>query len=268
MPSEDEYQKIRGECIGIISGKGGVGKSILTVNLGAALARMGRRVLCMDCAAGLRGLDLALGLSDASAMNFMDVAMGECDLKQAVIAYPDEPGLFLLNAPVNQIADGDWNQSAESGMMDFISQIREEFDDCLMDAPPGFGFGFELASKFSSRVIVVTQMEPSAIRDAQKAVIRLEELYPGQFPDGKINLIINRVRRSVLFRTRMTIDDAMDQAGLPLLGLIPEDMAVLYALHRQQPVTVAYPSSRAAGAIRNIARRITGKAIPLARMPW
>ena len=269
MPPAENDNKKRGECIGIVSGKGGAGKSILTVNLGAALARMGKRVLCVDCAAGARGLDLALGLSDASAMNFTDVAMGRCELNQAVIAYPEEPGLYLLNAPPRGIVSWTPDILSETGMENLINNIRENFDICLLDAAPGPGlFDLESVTSFANRVIVISLIDPIALRDAQKTVMRLQELYPGRFPDGDINLIINRIRLRILYHTRMTIDDAMDQAGLPLLGLIPEDDCILRALYFKQPVTIAYPSSRAAYAIRNIAARLTGKSAPLTRMPW
>ena len=136
-----------GQCIAVVSGKGGTGKTSFTAGVGEALALSGRRVLCLDCDVGLRNLDLALGLSDRALMDFSDVAQGRCSLESAVVEHPRLPGLFLLTAPVRTRG----RPVTETQMADLLAEVRKRYDFCLLDAPAGLGTGFLLATASADR---------------------------------------------------------------------------------------------------------------------
>ena len=217
-----------GQCIAVASGKGGTGKTSFTAGVGAALALSGRRVLCLDCDIGLRNLDLALGLSDRTLMDFSDVAQNRCSLELAAVEHPKIPGLFLLTAPAR---------------------------------PHGRpGRGFQLATCAADRCVVVTTADASSLRDAQHTVMELD-----RFPSGALHLVVNRVRKKLLRQLHATIDDAIDKAGLPLLGVVPEDDALPLCMNRGVPILLADGQS-AATAYRNIAKRLQGERVPLLRI--
>ena len=247
---------MRGQCIAVVSGKGGTGKTSLTAGVGAALAQSGRRVLCVDCDIGLRNLDLALGLTDRALMDFSDVAMERCSLKSAVVAHPKIPNLFLLTAPVRM-------RGPAVTAVDFrrmLEEIRKTFDYCLLDAPAGLGEGFRLAVCGADRCVVVTTQDLSSLRDAQHTVMELR-----RFGTGSLHLVVNRVRKKLLRSMHATIDDAMDRAGLPLIGVVPEDDALPLALNRGTALLLA-SGGPAACAYRNIAIRLQGGRAPLLRI--
>lgn len=245
-----------GQCIAVVSGKGGTGKTSFTAGVGAALAQDQLRVLCMDCDAGLRNLDLALGLSDRTLMDFSDVAQGRCALEAAVVEHPKVPGLYLLTAPVRMRG----RPVTETQMADLLAEVRKRYDFCLLDAPAGLGSGFQLTTCAADRCVVVTTSDNSSLRDAQRTVMELN-----RFPAGSLHLVVNRVRKKLLRRLHATIDDAIDKAGLPLLGVVPEDDALPLCLDRGVPILLA-DGSAAAAAYRNISRRIQGKRVPLLRI--
>ena len=230
-----------GQCIAVVSGKGGTGKTSFTAGVGEALALSGRRVLCLDCDVGLRNLDLALGLSDRALMDFSDVAQGRCSLESAVVEHPRLPGLFLLTAPVRTRG--------------------RPVTETQMAAPAGLGTGFLLATASADRAVVVTTTDPSSLRDAQHTVMELD-----RFGSGKLHLVVNRVRKKLLRSMHATIDDAIDKAGLPLIGVVPEDDALLLSLTRGTPLLLASSQSPAAWAYRNIAARLQGGRVPLLRI--
>ncbi len=243
------------QCIAVVSGKGGTGKTSFVAGVGSALALGKRRVLCLDCDVGLRNLDLALGLTDRALMDFSDVAQGRCSLTQAVVEHPDIPGLFLLTAPVRTRR----SPVTREQMIRLMREVREQFDLCLLDAPAGLGGGFALATCAADRCVVVTTSDASSLRDAQHTVMELH-----RFPSGTLHLVVNRVRKKMLRSMHATIDDAMDKAGLPLLGVVPEDDALPLCLNRGTPLLP--PDSSAAAAYRNIARRLQGERVPLLRI--
>ena len=140
-----------GQCIAVVSGKGGTGKTSFTAGVGAALALRKQRVLCLDCDTGLRNLDLALGLSDRALMDFSDVAQGRCSLESAVVEHPKLPGLYLLTAPVRSRG----RPVTETQMKDLLAEVRKRYDYCLLDAPAGLGGGFRLAVCGADRCVVV-----------------------------------------------------------------------------------------------------------------
>lgn len=245
-----------GQCIAVVSGKGGTGKTSLVSSVGTALALSGRKALCLDCDVGLRNLDLALGLTDQALMDFSDVAQHRCELEDAAVEHPKVPGLFLLTAPVRSRG----SPVTEREMTELLREIREKFDYCLLDAPAGLGSGFQLAVCGADRCLVVTTAEASSLRDAQHTVMELH-----RYPTGKLHLVVNRVRKKMLRNMHATIDDAIDRAGLPLIGVVPEDDALPLCLNQGMPLLLAN-SQGAATAYRNIAKRIQGEKIPLMRV--
>ncbi|MBE6995719.1 MAG: septum site-determining protein MinD [Ruminococcaceae bacterium] len=248
---------MKGQCIAVVSGKGGTGKTSFTAGVGAALARSGKRVLCIDCDVGLRNLDLALGVSDRALMDFSDVAQDRCPLDAAVVEQPLLPGLFLLTAPVRMRG----RPVTEEQMAALLDAVRAQFDYCLLDAPAGLGLGFRLATCAADRVVVVTTSDASSLRDAQHTVTELHH-----FGSGTLHLVVNRVRKKLLRSMHATIDDAIDKAGLPLIGVVPEDDALPLSLNRGLPLLLTDSQSSAALAYRNIAARIHGGRVPLLRI--
>lgn len=245
-----------GQCIAVVSGKGGTGKTSFTAGVGSALAQSGLRVLCVDCDVALRNLDLALGLTDRALMDFTDVAQGRCPLEAAAVEHPDIPGLFLLTAPARS-QDCPVNERQMTALLD---EARQRYDYCLLDAPAGLDNGFQLATCGADRAVVVTTADISSLRDAQHTVMELR-----RFPDGRLHLAVNRVRKKMLRNMRVTIDDAIDKVGLPLIGVIPEDDALALCLNKGVPLL---PGSYqgAAAAYRNIAKRLRGQRAPLLRI--
>jgi len=244
-----------GKIIAVVSGKGGTGKTTFTATVGVALANMGKRVLCMDCDVALRNLDLVLGLSDRTSMDFSDVILGRCSLEDAMVQHEKYENLYLLAAPLTSGAlDITGNQ-----MKSLAAEIRESFDYCLVDAPGGFAQGFDWATSMADSAVVVTTTDPSALRDAQRTV---QELH--RFPSGHLHLVVNRVQKKLLRSLHTTIDDAIDMAGLPLLGVIPEDEDVSPVLGRGLPLRDN--NYYASIAYENIAKRICGRHTPLMKI--
>ena len=244
-----------GQIIAVVSGKGGTGKTSFTALTGTALAQMGHRTLVMDCDVGLRDLDLALGLTDRALMDFSDVVAGRATLEEAAVQHHRLSNLYLLTAPLTT----ETAVSAES-MGRLLDEVRGQFDFCLLDAGAGLGNSFRLATANVDRIIVVSTTEPSCLRDAQRTVMELHD-----FPAGRLHLVVNRLRRRLLKSLRANLDDAMDTAGLPLLGVIPEDEDLPALLGQGNPDRFGYFSG-ARRATRNIARRLRGEKVPLMKI--
>lgn len=240
-----------GSVIVITSGKGGTGKTSLTAGLGAALAGLGQRVLCLDADVGLRNLDIALGMADTALMDFSDVMAGRCGLDRAAAPHPGLEGLYLLTAPMTLPADF----AGEDGFRALLDEARQRYDWVLIDSPAGVGDAFRLAVSGADRAVVVATGDPASLRDAQRVVAELDSLSP-------VQLVVNRVKVRLLRKMGVNIDDAMDAAGLPLLGLVPEDVRVMLAAGSGRPVCQVTEKG-AAKAFENIARRITGETVPL-----
>ncbi len=235
------------ELIAILSGKGGTGKTSLCAGLGTALAVQGKKVLCIDCDIGLRNLDIALGISQESALAFTEVFEGRYPLEMAAV-HPVYPTLCFLTAPMNCPAE----KIDPAAFSRLLQQARQEFDFVLLDAPAGIETGFSLAARFADRVVLVTGADPAAVRDAARAGQILEDM-------GKedIRLIVNRITPKIAAQLGVTVDDIMDRAGLPLLGVVPEDRNVTLAAAFSQPL-LGYTKNGAAAACRRIARRLRG----------
>ena len=238
----------------VTSGKGGTGKTSLTGGVSSCLAALGRRVLCIDMDIGLRNLDISLGLTDRVLMDFTDVLEGRCSLKRAAVPHPVIKNLYLLTAPLT-LPPG----ISEERMKAFLRTAREQYDYILMDSPAGMGEGFRLAVCGADRGIVVSTTDTSALRDAQRVVSQLSRQLPS------IHLVVNRVQPKLLRRLHTTIDDAMDAAGLPLLGVVPEDEQVMLSANQGKPIILASRKG-AAVAYLNIARRLLGERVPLMRI--
>lgn len=244
-----------GTVVVVTSGKGGTGKTSLTGGVASCLAALGHRVLCIDMDIGLRNLDLSLGLSDRAVMDFTDVLEGRCSLERAAVDHPVIKGLHLLTAPVSAPAHG----LDEERMRSFLREARQQFDYVLIDSPAGLGSGFRLAACGADRAIVVSTNDASALRDAQRTVAELTKGLE------TIHLVMNRIQPKLMRRLRTTIDDAMDAAGLPLLGVVPEDTQVMLAANTAQPL-ILVSRKGAALAYLNIAKRLAGERVPLMKI--
>lgn len=241
-----------GELIAVLSGKGGTGKTSVCAAVSTALARMGHKVLAIDCDMGLQNLDISLCLSDSGAISFLDVCEGGYRLDQAAKHHRFET-LSFLTAPLNRSAES----VDPDGFKEMVRAAKREFDYIFLDAPAGIDAGFELAAKYADRCLIVTGADPAAIRDASRAAQRLELM-------GKhdVKLIVNRVSRKLFSTMSVTVDDVMDNAGLPLIGVVPEDQNVTLAAAFGTPL-IAYTNRGAAKACEAIAKRLEGRHVPL-----
>ena len=242
-----------GTVIAVTSGKGGTGKTSVTGGVAAWLALMGRSVLCIDMDIGLRNLDISLGLNDRALMDFSDVALGRCPLARAAVDHPTLKGLALLTAPMSLPAS-----LTPDKVRAMLDTARTMYDYVLIDSPAGLGAGFRLATCGADRVLVVSTNDASSLRDAQRTVAELEGI-------REVHLIMNRIQVKLLRKLRATIDDAMNTAGLPLVGVIPEDPQVILCANLGQPLTTRGQRG-AALACRNIALRLEGDHIPIMRI--
>ncbi len=241
-----------GTAVMITSGKGGTGKTSLTAGVASCLAALGRRVLCVDLDIGLRNLDLTLGMSDRALMDFTDVMDYRCPLLNAAVEQPEIRNLFLLTAP--HTSPG----LDQKRFQAVVEEACDYFDFVFMDSPAGLGEGFQLAMAAADRVIVVSAVDPAALRDAQRTVAELHTL-------TQLHLVMNRVQPRLISRLRTSIDSAMDTAGLPLLGVVPEDPNVTMATAAGVPLILTTYKG-AAPAYLNIAKRLLGQRVPLLRI--
>ncbi len=243
-----------GEVYVITSGKGGVGKTTTTANIGAALAMDGKKVVLLDADIGLRNLDVVLGLENRIVYDLIDVTEGTCRLKQALVRDKRFEGLYLLPAAQTR----DKNAVSPKQMQDLCKDLKEQFDYILIDCPAGIEQGFKNAVAGADRAIVVTIPEVSAVRDADR-IIGLLASNGLPYPE----LIINRLRIDMVIRgDMMNIDDTIDILGIDLLGVVPDDEHIVVSTNKGEPV-VANDSSLAGKAYRNMAKRICGERVPI-----
>ncbi|MDO8753297.1 MAG: septum site-determining protein MinD [Anaerolineales bacterium] len=241
------------QVITITSGKGGVGKTTAVANLATALAADGRKVVCMDGDIGLRNLDVVMGLENRIVYDIVDVIEGRCKLKQAMIRDKHYPGLYLIPAAQTR----DKNAVSPSDMIRICNDLRPDADFVIIDSPAGIERGFRNAIAAADRVIVITNPEVSAVRDADRVVGILEAEEKG-IPA----LILNRLNHALVKNNDMlSAEDVLDLLGIQLIGIVPEDESVIIGSNRGTPV-VNDPKSRAGQAFRNIARRIQGQDVP------
>ena len=216
------------EIIVITSGKGGVGKTTTSANVGTGLAILGKKVVLIDTDIGLRNLDVVMGLENRIVYNLVDVVEGNCRMKQALIRDKRYPNLFLL--PSAQTRD---KTSVNPGqMVKLVDDLREEFDYVLLDCPAGIEQGFQNAIAGADRALVVTTPEVSAIRDADRIIGLLEA--SGM---KTIDLVVNRIRMDMVRRgDMMSLDDVMDILAIDIIGAVPDDEDAIHVPHRGQAV--------------------------------
>lgn len=241
-----------GKIAVVISGKGGTGKTTTVAAVSSCLAALGHRTLCVDCDAGLKNLDIALGMTEFAVTDFADVLDGTIPLLDAVREHPRIADLYFLSAPALRPPE----EFRADAMASFIGDVRGEFDFCLLDAPSGLGAGFKLAAACADLAIVVTTGEASCIRDAQRAAESAEELCAPE-----LRLIVNRVRPRDYKNTGATVDNVIDAVGARLLGVVAEDRAVMLAAQSGIPL-ILYKRRRAAYHFLDVARRVAGEEIP------
>ena len=239
--------------IAVTSGKGGTGKTSITGGTAASLSLMGRRVLCIDMDIGLRKLDISLGLNDRALMDFSDVALGRCPLARAAVSHPELKNLSLLTAPMSLPAG-----LTPDKVRALLDTARTLYDYILIDSPAGLGPGFRLAACGADRALVVATNDASSLRDAQRTVAELERV-------RQVHLVMNRIQPRLLRKLRTTIDDAMNAAGLPLIGVVPEDPQVILCANQGIPLT-SRGHRGAALACWNIAQRLEGRQVPVMRI--
>jgi septum site-determining protein MinD len=244
---------MKGKIITITSGKGGVGKTTTTANLGLGLAMLGRRVICIDADIGLRNLDVMLGLENRIVYDIVNVVEGRCSLRKALVRDKRFPELQILPAAQTR----DKSAVTEDDMERVAKEAAEVADYVIIDSPAGIEHGFRYAVRPANLVLIVTNPEVTAVRDADRVIGLLES--EGLAP---ANLIINRIKPEMVRRNEMLDADAIvDLLAIHLIGLVPEDSAILAAGNRGQPVVLEQRSD-AGAAFRNITRRLEGEDVP------
>lgn len=241
------------QVITITSGKGGVGKTTAVANLAVALAAEKSKVVCIDGDIGLRNLDVILGLENRIVYDLVDVIEGRCRLKQAMIRDKKQPNLYLIPAAQTR----DKNAVSGSDMIRLVKDLRSDFDFVLIDSPAGIERGFRNAIAAADRVLVVTNPEISAVRDADRVIGILESE-----EKGPASLILNRLNPALVrSKDMLSPEDVLDLLAIELIGIVPEDENVIIASNRGAPVAHDV-KSRAGQAFRNIAKRLRGETVP------
>ncbi len=241
-----------GEVIVITSGKGGVGKTTTTANIGTGLALRGKKVVVVDADIGLRNLDVVLGLENRIVYDIVDVVTGVCKTRQALIKDKRFDGLFLLPAAQTK----DKNSVTEDQMRELCAELKESHDYVLVDCPAGIEQGFKNAIAGADRAIVVTTPEISAVRDADRIIGLLEAA-----DLGNPRLVVNRIRYDMVKRgDMMTIEDMQDILAIDLIGIVPDDQDIIITTNRGEPA-VCIDNSLSGQAFRNITSRIMGEEV-------
>ena len=237
----------------IASGKGGVGKTTAVANIAVALAADGQKVVCLDSDIGLRNLDVVMGLENRIVYDLVDVIEGRCRLRQAMIRDKRVAELFLIPAAQTR----DKSAVSPADMMRLCDELRAECDWVIIDSPAGIERGFHNAIAPADQVLVITNPEVSAVRDADRVVGLLEA-----DEKGPPSLIINRINPNMVKRHDMlSAGDVLDLLAINLIGIVPEDESVIVATNRGTPI-VLDPKSKAGQAFRNIAHRLMGQEVP------
>lgn len=237
----------------ISSGKGGVGKTTAVANIAVALATLGQKVVCVDADIGLRNLDVVLGLENRIVYDIVDVVEGRCRLRQAMIRDKRLPELFLIPAAQTR----DKSAVSPSDMVRLCDELRAECDWVLIDSPAGIERGFRNAIAGADKVMVVTNPEVSAVRDADRVIGLLEA--EGK---GSPALVINRLNPSLVKRGDMlSVEDVLDLLAIHLIGIVPEDESVIIGSNRGQPIAMD-GKSKAGLAFQHVARRLMGENVP------
>ena len=243
------------EVIVVTSGKGGVGKTTTTANIGTGLAKLGKKVVMIDTDTGLRNLDVVLGLENRIVYNLVDVVEGNCRIKQALITDKRCPKLYLL--PTAQTRDK--SAVTPEQMIKLLDELKsdpEGFDYIILDCPAGIEQGFQNAIAGADRALVITTPEVSAIRDADRIVGLLEANEM-----KRIDLVVNRLRMDMVKRgDMMNVNDVCDILAVNLIGAVPDDEQIVVSTNQGEPLVGS--SCLAGQAYANICRRIMGEEVP------
>lgn len=246
-----------GEAIVITSGKGGVGKTTLSANLGCALALSGARVLLIDTDIGLRNLDILLGFEDRIVYDIVDVCQGVCDREKATLKDKRVENLYFI--PASQAKEK--NAITPVQMRNLVYRAKDEYDYIIIDSPAGLEAGFENATAGADRAIVVAVPEMASVRDADRIIGLLEKA-----GIENTQLVINRIKESAVNRGYMlSVEEVLNMLSVNLIGVVPEDEGISCAANSATPC-VFDERSLAGEAYRNIARRLQGEEVPLARL--
>lgn len=243
-----------GEAIVITSGKGGVGKTTTTANIGTALAAMGKKVVAIDGDTGLRNLDVLMGLENRIVFTILDIFEDRCRLKQALIKDKRFPNLFLL--PTAQTRDkGDIKPGQ---MLSLVNELKEEFDYVIIDSPAGIEQGFENAIIGADRAIIIVNPEITSVRDADRVIGKLDSK-----GIEKHHIIINRLNYEMTKSGDMLdVNDIVETLSVKLLRVIPDDRSITISTNKGEPI-VLDEKAISGKAFINIAKRITGEEVPL-----
>lgn len=237
----------------ITSGKGGVGKTTTTANLGMALAKLGRQVALVDADFGLRNLDLLLGLENRIVYTALEVLARECRLEQALVKDKRQPNLVLLPAAQNRTKES----VTPDQMKLLVNALAQKYQYIIIDSPAGIEMGFKNAIAPANEALIVTTPEIAAVRDADRVVGLLEA-------QGvkRIHLIINRIKPAMVrLNDMMSVQDVQELLAVPLIGVIPDDERVIVSTNRGEPLVLSENPSLAATAYDNIARRLEGETV-------
>ncbi|RWZ59943.1 septum site-determining protein MinD [Halobacillus fulvus] len=243
-----------GEAIVVTSGKGGVGKTTTTANLGTALALQDKKVCLIDTDIGLRNLDVVMGLENRIIYDIVDVVNGRCKTKQALITDKRFDCLHLL--PAAQTSDK--SEVSPEAIKAIVDELKEDYDFIIIDCPAGIEQGYKNAVSGADKAIVVTTPEKASVRDADRIIglLEQEDIEPPK-------LVINRIRAHMMKSGEMLdVDEIVNVLSIDLLGIIIDDDAVIKAANSGEPVAMK-PNSKVSLAYRNIARRLLGEAVPL-----
>lgn len=244
----------KGTAIVITSGKGGVGKTTTSANLGTGLAALGYSVVIVDADIGLRNLDVVMGLENRIVYDIVDVVQKNCRLKQALIKDKRHEKLYLLPAAQTK----DKSAINPEQMIELMTDLKKEFDYIIIDSPAGIEQGFQYSVAGADQALIVTTPEISAVRDADRVIGILEAK---EIHNPK--LIINRIRPEMVKRgDMMNIDDIVDILAIDLLGIVPDDESIVISTNRGEPV-VLDDKALSGQAYRNITKRIIGEEVPL-----
>lgn len=239
-----------GRVIVITSGKGGVGKTTTSANIGTALAKAGQKVVLIDTDIGLRNLDLLLGLENRIVYTIVDVVEERCKLKQALVKDKKNPNLCLLAAAQTR----DKSALSQEQLKTICDELKEDFDFVLVDCPAGIEQGFQNAVAGATEAIVVTTPEMSAVRDADRIIGLLESKEEIE----SYRLLLNRVRPNLIeANDMMSVEDVEEILSCPLIGIIPEDVGIITSTNKGEPI-VNDEKSLAGRAYQNVAKRIMG----------